>query len=103
MTALGLAAYGSPPPHPRYEFIAEHFDALAARVDRDAPGSWPGYAEGLCSEADRTAVASFWRDRATRYPGAEHNLAQVLESIDGCARLRAREAQKADAYLARFR
>jgi len=103
MTALGLAAYGSPPPRPRYDFIAAHFDALASRVDRDAPGGWPGYAEGLCSEGDRAAVASFWRDRATRYPGALHNLAQVLESIEGCARLRAREARNADAYLARFR
>ncbi|HJU23853.1 MAG TPA: M1 family aminopeptidase, partial [Casimicrobiaceae bacterium] len=103
MTALGLAAYASPPPRPRYDFIAGHFDALAARVDGDAPGGWPGYAEGLCSEADRTAVASFWRDRAARYPGATRNLAQVLESIDGCARLRAREAQNANAYLARFR
>jgi len=101
-TALSLAINLSPPSRAPYDFITAHFDALAARVDRDAPGSWPGYAAALCSVTDRTAVGAFWRPRVARYEGAARNLAEALESIDACVRLREREHGRVDAYLARF-
>ena len=91
MTALSLAAGRAPPSRVPYAFIADNFDALAARVDADAPGGWPGYAEALCSEADAASVAAFWHDRIGKYAGADHNLTQALETIASCSALRARE------------
>src|SRR5204863_3581889 len=85
-----------------YAFITDNFDALAARVDADAPGGWPDYAEALCSEGDRASVAAFWRDRAGKYAGADHNVAQALEVIASCSALRARERARMTAFLARY-
>jgi hypothetical protein len=102
MTALGLSMRRVPPSRVPHAFIVEHFNALAARVDADAPGGWPGYAEGLCSEADRDAVAAFWKARVASYAGADRNLAQTLESIASCSRLRARERANVGAFLARY-
>ena len=103
MTALGISASRMPPSRVPHAFIAEHFDALAARVDPDAPGGWPGYAAELCSEADRDAVAAFWKSRVASYAGGERNLAQTLEAIESCTRLRARERARVDKFLARYR
>jgi alanyl aminopeptidase len=102
MAALGLAASASPPKREPYEFIAAHFGTLAARVDRDAIGGWPRYAEALCDREDREAVDAFWRPRVAQYAGADRNLAQALESIDACVRLRTRESARVHTYLARF-
>src|SRR5207253_913184 len=78
------------------------FDAMAARVDRDAPGGWPMYARGLCSDDDHRLVEEFWRPRAQRFAGAERNLAQSLEAIAFCGRLRGREAGSVAAFLAKY-
>jgi len=102
MTALGISASRMPPSRVPHAFIAEHFDALAARVDADAPGGWPGYAAELCSESDRDAVAAFWQSRVASYAGGERNLAQTLEAIASCARLRARERASVEAFLAPY-
>jgi len=100
MTALGSAAARTPPTRVTHAFIAEHFDALAARVDADAPGGWSGYAETLCSAADRASVEAFWQPRIGIYATAERNLAQTLEAIDACTRLRERERGNVAALLA---
>ncbi|HEX6136540.1 MAG TPA: M1 family aminopeptidase [Casimicrobiaceae bacterium] len=100
MTALSLTRDQSPPSREGHDFIVAHFDALAARVDRDAPGAWPAYAASLCSDDERRTVEAFWRPRAAHYPGAERNLAQALEAIELCSRLRAREGPRVGAYLA---
>ena len=93
-TAVDLA-----PRRVSHEFIVAHVDALAARVDPDAPGRWPGYAARLCKEDDHRDVERFWRPRLAHYPGAARNLTAALESIDACVRLRAREQRALDRYL----
>jgi cytosol alanyl aminopeptidase len=102
-TALGQARAVSPPSREPYDFLVAHFDALAGRVDRDAPGTWPRYAAQLCSAIDRESVSTFWNARAGRYAGAERELAQTLESIDACAALRTREARSVNTFLAQYR
>jgi ERAP1-like protein len=97
-TAL-YTAHDSAPRRAAYDFIAAHFDELAARVDPDAPARWPTFARRLCSDDDRRAVEAFWQPRAQRYAGAARNLALTLEAIDGCVRLRARERARLDRYL----
>src|SRR5579864_8592374 len=102
-TALGQARALSPPSREPYDFLVAHFDALAGRVDRDAPGTWPRYAAQLCSAIDRESVSAFWNARVGRYAGAERELAQTLESIDACTALRTREARSVNAFLAQYR
>ncbi len=101
-TALSIAHGLYPAQRDAHDFIVTHFDALTKRVDRDAPSGWPGYAGGLCSADDRAAVDSFWRDRLAQYSGAERNLAQALEAIDNCTRLRSKERAGVSAFLAKY-
>jgi alanyl aminopeptidase len=100
-TTSALRAAGASPDASRaiHAFVVAHFDALAARVDRDAPGSWPNYASAFCTEGDRRGVEAFWRPRIARYAGGEHDLAEALEAIDRCVRLRERERRGVDRYL----
>ena len=70
------------------DYVMANFDALAKTVGRDEPGRWPYYASGLCSEKDRADVEAFWKERAKNYAGAERELAQTLEGIALCTRLR---------------
>ena len=85
-----------------HAFIATNFDALAQRVQKDTPGGWPGYAELLCSDADRADVEAFWRDRIAAYAGGPRELAKTLESIALCSRVREAQGAGVRAYLARY-
>jgi alanyl aminopeptidase len=97
-TAWSFAAEKAPR-RVSHEFVVAHFDALAARVDADAPGGWPGVAARLCRDDDRRDVDRFWRPRLAQYAAAARNLAEALESIDACVRLRAREERTLGRYL----
>ncbi|HEX8013385.1 MAG TPA: M1 family metallopeptidase [Casimicrobiaceae bacterium] len=99
MTALRLSQRSIAPRREAHAFIAANFDAMAKRVSRDAPGSWPEYAAGLCSEKDRADLEAFWRDRISRYAGGERTLKQALEQIELCARLQAAQEPAVAAFL----
>jgi alanyl aminopeptidase len=73
-------------------FLKANFDALAARLPREAPASFPELAAGFSDEAHRADVEVFFKDRSTKFTGGPRRLAQALEEI----RLRAafREAQQ---------
>ena len=87
-TALHNVYWWNPARRATSDFIMANFDALAKTVARDAPGGWPKYAAGLCSDRDRTTVAAFWKDAGhMTYEGAPRELANALESIDLCTRL----------------
>jgi alanyl aminopeptidase len=88
-TALRNGYFWNPTRRATNDFIMANFDALANTVERDTPGGWPAYASGLCSESDRSKLAAFWKERARRYAGADRELANALEEIDLCARVRA--------------
>ena len=85
-----------------HDFIKTNFEAFAQRVQRETPGSWPMYAERLCSDADRADVEAFWRDRIASYSGGARTLATTLESIELCTRLRAAQGGGVAAYLERY-
>ncbi len=88
-TALQNGYWWNPTRGATNEFIIANFDALAKTVERDTPGHWPVYASGLCAESDRAALAAFWKERAPRYAGADRELANALEAIELCTRVRA--------------
>ena len=100
-TALRMSRWLNPPRREVHEFIAANFEAMAKRVSRDTPGSWPEYAAGLCSEKDRSEVEAFWRDRIANYAGGERTLKQALEQIELCARLRSAQEKTVTESLAR--
>ena len=93
-TALYFGRYWNPARRTANDYIMANFDALAKRVGRDTPGGWPVYADGLCSTADESALTTFWRDRAKDYAGAEHHVAEAIESIRICTRVRSSAAIK---------
>jgi len=99
-TALRMSGSWNPPRREVHEFIAANFEAMAKRVSRDAPGSWPTYAAELCSEKDRSEVEAFWRDRIANYAGGERTLKQALEQIELCARLRSAQEKTVAEFLA---
>ena len=87
-TALNRGHYWNPTRRATSEFIMSNFDALARTVGPDAPGRWPEYASGLCSDIDKSTLTAFWRGRVKNYPGAERELAQAVEAIQICTRVR---------------
>ena len=100
-TALWISSKAISPRRDTHDFIAANFDALAKRVSSDTPGYWPSYAASLCSENDRAAVETFWRDRIANYAGGERTLKQALEQIQLCTALRAAQERAVAAFLAR--
>jgi hypothetical protein len=88
-TALRNSFYANAARRETNDYIMTSFDALTKTVAKEAPGFWPHFASGLCSEKDRADVEAFWKERAKNYPGAERELALALEGIALCTRLRA--------------
>jgi hypothetical protein len=102
MNALRISREVTPPSRVVHEFAKANFDAFRARVQRDAPGEWPSFADRLCSDADRSDVDAFWRDRIADYAGGARTLSQALESIELCTNLRTAQGASVARYLARF-
>jgi len=98
-TALYYASTLDPSRASTHAFIQARFDALAATVGRDTPGSWPFYAAGLCSRGERREVEAFWTPRVERYPGGERQLAHALEAIDVCIEVRAHASASGSRWL----
>jgi aminopeptidase N len=99
MTALRISEYWGPPRRTTNDFLVANFDAMAARVPTDTPGSWPSYAARLCSDKDRAEVEGFWHDRIASYAGGERTLTQALEQIRLCASLRTAQESAVAAFL----
>jgi len=88
-TALHIGFDWNPARRVAHDYIVANFDALAKSVGRDSPSGWPAFASGLCSADDAAAVEAFWSARVNTYAGAKRVLAQTVESINACTRLRA--------------
>ncbi len=87
-TAFNNAYYWNPARRATNDFIMANFDALAKTVGPDTPGGWSVFATGLCTESDRAELVAFWKERASRYAGADRELASAVEAIDLCTRVR---------------
>jgi len=100
-TALVISSRAIAPRADTHAFFEANFDAIANRVPADAPGSWPFFAAGMCSESAGAEVDAFWRDRIARYAGGERTLKKALEQIRLCTALRATQEQSVAAFLAK--
>jgi cytosol alanyl aminopeptidase len=88
--ALWKAYQWLPTRRATHDYIVANFGALAKTVSSEEPGGWPGFASGLCSDHDLARVTAFWQARAKDYPGAEHDLAEAVDSIRACTAVRAK-------------
>ena len=92
-SAVLAAAADDPDARPlAWDFLKQNFDAVVAKMPREATGNLPSYAAGFCDAAPRKDIAAFFDGRIEKLPGGPRNLAQTLESIDLC--IAARDAQE---------
>ncbi|MFI5197233.1 MAG: M1 family aminopeptidase [Thermoanaerobaculia bacterium] len=82
-----------------WTFLKANFDALAARLPRDAPAGFPQLASGFSDDAHRANVEAFFRDKAAKYAGGPRRLAQSLEQIQLRSALRAAQQESVTSFL----
>jgi alanyl aminopeptidase len=82
-----------------WEFLQANYDAIVARMPREATGTLPYFASGFCDAGDRRQVADFFGSRVEKLPGGPRNLAQVLEEIDLCIALSAAQEGSVREFL----
>ncbi len=92
-SALWRARSWNPGRRATHDYIVTNFEALARSVGPESPGSWPEYAQGLCSERDAADVAAFWKARVKNYAAVERQLTQTVDTIRVCAAVRAQTHQ----------
>lgn len=75
-----------------WTWLEERYPEIVARLGPMTATGLPRVAEGLCDEADRRRVATFFASVDDAPEGTERNVRLALEEIERCARLRARIA-----------
>ncbi len=82
-----------------WKFLTENYDALMAKVPREATGEAPYMGIGFCDAGRRREVAEFFKGRIDKLPGGPRNLAHVLETIDLCVAARASQEASVREFL----
>lgn len=82
-----------------YSFLKKNFDALAQLLPEDYPAEFPWIGAALCDDARSADVATFFKDRASKYGGGPRTLAQALEAMRICSTIRKAQIPKVDAFL----
>jgi len=91
-----------------YDFVKQHYDALAAHGTRDGSpylNRMTGAADlakvgaAFCDEEHRADLESFFRDKSPHYTGGPRILAQVLESVKLCSAYRTAQTPNVTAFL----
>ena len=83
-------------------FVTSHFDALAARLPKEAVTRFPNLFDGACSAQDANRVEEFFTPLTKTYTGLNKTLEQSLESVRICARYRDTQHASLQAYLNQF-
>ena len=82
-----------------FAFVTGNFDALAARLPKDAPGNFPRYFMGMCTARQAGEVDKFFAPLASKYEGGIASLQQSLESIRLCTSYRDTQYTSLKSYL----
>lgn len=86
-----------------YAFLTEHFDALVARLPRDAAAGFPALGAAFCDDARKGELEAFFGPRAPRYVGGPRLYAQALESLHLCHTFRVAQEPKVTAFFSKKR
>ncbi len=84
------------------EFVTGHFDAITAKLSKDAAARFPQMFEGACSAHAADQMEAFFTPLTSTYTGLGKTLAQSLEAVRVCARYRATQHASLQAYLQQF-
>ncbi|MFI5366051.1 MAG: M1 family metallopeptidase [Candidatus Binatia bacterium] len=82
-----------------FAWLSDNFERVAAKLGDDGASALPSVGGGFCDAAGRDRVQAFFAVPAHQRPGSARTLAQTLEGIDQCIRLRARATQPVTAFL----
>jgi Peptidase family M1 domain/ERAP1-like C-terminal domain/Peptidase M1 N-terminal domain len=82
-----------------FAWLSRNFTPLAAKLGDDSVSYLPFVGAGFCDQTGRDRVHQFFTAPAHQRPGSARTLAQALETIDQCMRLRARATRAVAAYL----
>ncbi|HVO26766.1 MAG TPA: hypothetical protein VMW56_24415, partial [Candidatus Margulisiibacteriota bacterium] len=82
-----------------FTWLEQNFAPLAAKLGDDGVSALPFVGVGFCDQQGRTRVEQFFTVPAHQRPGSARTLAQALESIDQCARLRTRATASVRRFL----
>ena len=82
-----------------FAWLSQNFDPLAAKLGDDNVSSLPFVGAGFCDQAGRDRVQQFFAVPAHQRPGSARTLAQALEGIDQCIRLKARATTSVAVFL----
>jgi alanyl aminopeptidase len=86
-----------------FAWLEANFDVLARRLGDDGVSSLPFVGSGFCDPAGRERVQRFFDVPAHQRPGSARSLAQTLEGIDQCMRLRTRATDSVRSFLQRLK
>lgn len=85
-----------------FSFMTTRFDAIAAKLPKDAPMRFPQMFDSACSSKEADQVEAFFTPLTKTYAGLGKTLAQSLESVRICARYREAQHASLQAYLQKF-
>ncbi len=83
-------------------FVTGHFDAITAKLSKDAAARFPQMFEGACTVQEADQLEAFFTPLTGTYTGLTKTLAQSLEAVRVCARYRETQHASLQAYLKQF-
>ncbi|MES2947678.1 MAG: M1 family metallopeptidase [Pseudomonadota bacterium] len=83
-------------------FVTGHFDAITAKLSKDAAARFPQMFEGACTLQEADQLETFFTPLTRTYTGLTKTLAQSLETVRVCARYRETQHASLQAYLKQF-
>jgi alanyl aminopeptidase len=85
-----------------YDFIKQNFDALVAKLPRDAGAGFPFIGASFCDDEHRVDVEAFFKDRSTKFTGGPRMLAQALERMSLCIAFKRAQQPSVAAFLKKY-
>jgi len=88
-----------PPREGMLAFVTSHYDAITAKLPKEAATRFPTMFMGACTAAAADQLEDFFTPLTRTYPGLTQTLAQSLESVRLCVRYRDAQHASLQAYL----
>ena len=84
-----------------FRLLSRHYEAIRKRLPSEVVATLPEMVRGLCSEPDRDAVETFFKQRSEQELGGPRRLAHTLEFISICTAFRAYQEPSLAKFLAK--
>ena len=84
-------------------WLAENYDALAARVPREQQSYFAAWAGRICGSDERAQFVALFATRVANLDAGARTYRQTLETIDACIAMRRVQEPALNAFLATAR